>query len=276
MKVIIVGDIDQLPSVGPGNVLRDMIDSRIFQTIQLTKIFRQAENSNIISNAHRVSHGEALVIDNKKTPDFFVYHIKDPEKIADQIEELVHHILPNAYHIKPSTIQVLAPMKNGPIGTERLNERLQACLNHTDLVIPRHGMQFKMFDKVMQTRNNYKKNVFNGESGRITSISLPDKSFIVTFTDDREVEYEFSEADELSLSYAITIHKSQGNEYPVVVIPVSMAHAVMLQRNLLYTGITRAKSVLVLVGTDEAINQAINRVVITKRNTNLKHWLCDI
>ena len=275
MKLILVGDIDQLPSVGAGNVLRDIIDSEQFPVIRLTKIFRQAQSSRIIMNAHRINAGEFPNLSNGRNTDFFYIEEEEPELAAKKIVELVKCRLPKYCHTAPSDIQVLSPMQRGVVGAANLNILLQEAINPSDKCLYRAGRSFRPNDKVMQIRNNYDKEVFNGDIGVISSIDFENRNLTVLF-ENRVVEYDVTELDELVQAYAITIHKSQGSEYPVVVMPVMMTHFVMLQRNLVYTGITRAKKMLVLVGTKKAISYAVKHVTVTKRNTKLKERLKEI
>lgn len=272
MKLILVGDIDQLPSVGAGNVLRDIIDSEQFPVIRLTKIFRQAQSSRIIMNAHRINTGEFPNLSNGRNTDFFYIEAEEPELAAKKIVELVKHRLPKYCNAAPSDIQVLSPMQRGIVGATNLNILLQDAINPSEKCLYRAGRSFRQNDKVMQIRNNYDKEVFNGDIGIISSIDFENRRLTVIF-DNRAVEYDVTELDELVQAYAITIHKSQGSEYHVVVMPVMMTHFVMLQRNLIYTGITRAKKMLVLVGTKKAISYAVKHVTVTKRNTKLKERL---
>lgn len=275
MKLILVGDIDQLPSVGAGNVLRDIIDSDQFPVIRLTKIFRQAQSSRIIMNSHRINAGEFPNLSNGRNTDFFYIEEEEPELAAKKIVELVKYRLPKYCHTAPSDIQVLSPMQRGVVGAANLNILLQEAINPSDKCLYRAGRSFRQNDKVMQIRNNYDKEVFNGDIGIISSIDFENRRLTVIF-DNRAVEYDVTELDELVQAYAITIHKSQGSEYPVVVMPVMMTHFVMLQRNLIYTGITRAKKMLVLVGTKKAISYAVKHVTVTKRNTKLRERLKEI
>ena len=268
MTLIMVGDIDQLPSVGAGNVLRDVIESGTFPVIRLTKIFRQAQSSRIIMNAHRINKGLMPDLSNGKNTDFFFIEKEDPEIAAGEIVELVKSRLPKHYRSPSSAIQVLAPMQRGVVGATNLNQMLQDALNPGGDGLKRGGFLFKSHDKVMQIRNNYDKEVFNGDIGEITNVNLEDRELTVKF-DNRSVIYDSTELDELVLAYATTIHKSQGSEYPIVVMPILMTHYVMLQRNLVYTGVTRAKKLLVIVGTKKALSMAVRTTVINKRNTLL-------
>ena len=268
MRLILVGDVDQLPSVGAGNVLRDMIDSGCFPVVRLTRIFRQARTSRIIMNAHRINHGQMPDLSNGRQTDFFFMEREAPEEAASAIVELVKTKLPKYYRLPPGEIQVLTPMQRGVVGASNLNQLLQESVNPGQDGLRRGGYVFRVRDKVMQIRNNYEKEVFNGDIGTVDRVDLEDRTLTVRF-DDRLVDYDATELDELVLAYATTIHKAQGSEYPVVVMPVLMTHYVMLQRNLLYTGITRAKKGLVLVGTKKAIAHAVRTVTVTKRNTKL-------
>lgn len=272
MRLVLVGDIDQLPSVGAGNVLRDIIDSDMFPVIRLTRIFRQAQTSRIIMNAHRINEGKMPDISNGKETDFFFVAKEDPEAAAVEVVKLVKHNLSRYYHTPPEQIQVLTPMQKGAVGAASLNLALQEALNPQGDGLRRSGFLFRAGDKVMQVRNNYDKEVFNGDMGVIESVDIPGKTLRVDF-DRRLIEYDASELDELAHAYATTIHKAQGSEYPIVVMPVLMNHFVMLQRNLLYTGITRAKQILVIVGTKKALSYAVRNVTVTKRNTLLKERL---
>ena len=275
MKLILIGDIDQLPSVGAGNVLRDIIDSNQFPVIRLTKIFRQAQSSRIIMNAHKINDGRYPDLSNGKNTDFFFIEAEEPEVAANTIVELVKSRLPKYYHISPSSIQVLSPMQKGIVGASNLNIMLQDAINPSDKCLYRAGRSFRPNDKVMQIRNNYDKEVFNGDIGFISEIDFDNNKLNVVF-DNRIIEYDITELDELVQAYAITIHKSQGSEYPVVVMPVMMTHFIMLQRNLIYTGITRAKKVLVIVGTKKAVSYSVRNVTVTKRNTKLKERLQEV
>lgn len=272
MRLILVGDIDQLPSVGAGNVLRDIIDSRQIPVVRLTRIFRQAQSSRIVMNAHSINAGQFPNIKNGLDTDFFFINQEDADEMVKLIIGLVRDRLPKKYGYPPKEIQVLTPMQRGTVGAGNLNIELQNALNPTGLSLARGGYTFRQGDKVMQIRNNYDKNVFNGDIGYITAVDTNERTLTVTF-DNRLVEYDITELDEIVLAYAITIHKSQGSEFPVVVMPVTMKHFVMLQRNLIYTGITRAKKICVLVGTTKALAYAIRNQTVSKRNTKLKERL---
>ena len=272
MQLILVGDVDQLPSVGAGNVLRDIIDSGVFPVVRLTRIFRQARSSRIILNAHRINTGEFPDLSNGAGTDFFFVPAEEPETAAQEIVRLVKTRLPKYRQVLPTEIQVLTPMQRGAVGASNLNTLLQEALNPSETCLRRSGYSFRLYDKVMQIRNNYDKEVFNGDVGTISALNLEERNLRVRF-DDREVEYDVTELDELAQAYAVTIHKSQGSEYPIVVMPMLMTHFVMLQRNLLYTGVTRAKKLLVLVGTKKAVGYAVRNVTVASRNTRLKERL---
>ena len=272
MRLILVGDIDQLPSVGAGNVLRDIIDSGAVPVIRLTRIFRQAQTSRIVMSAHAVNAGRLPDLSNGRETDFFFLREEDPEKVAESIVDLVGRRLPGAYGIGADSIQVLTPMQRGVVGAASLNIALQQSLNGNGDSLSRGGYTFRKGDRVMQLRNDYDKEVFNGDLGYITEVNLEDRVLKVDF-DGRETAYDSTELDELSLAYATTIHKAQGSEYPVVVIPVMMNHFVMLQRNLIYTGITRARKVCVLIGQLKALSYAVRNLTVQKRNTRLKERL---
>ena len=274
MKVILVGDIDQLPSVGAGNVLRDIIDSDVVPVVRLTRIFRQAQSSRIITNAHKINQGVFPDISNGKDSDFFFIKQENPELAANEIVNIVKNRIPKAYHFNTNEIQVLAPMQRSVVGATNLNIILQDAINPIGDSLSRGGFKYREGDKVMQIRNNYDKEVFNGDIGHVKEVNMEERSLIVIF-EGREVEYEDSELDELTLAYATTIHKSQGSEYPVVVIPLLMTHYVMLQRNLIYTGITRAKKICIIVGSTKALAYSVHNMVVLKRNTKLKERLMN-
>lgn len=278
-RLILVGDVDQLPSVGPGNVLKDIIDSKMVELVELKKIFRQARQSLIVLNAHRVNKGEFPVIKNQGQ-DFFFMEEEDPERIKDTIIQLVSERLPKFSGCDPiNDIQVITPMRKTITGVENLNTVLQNVLNppRPDKIEVKVGATvFRLGDKVMQIKNNYGKMVFNGDIGVICEIDTEEKVVNISFTDadgERVIPYEYYELDEIVLSYAISVHKSQGSEYPVVVMPVTTQHFIMLQRNLIYTGITRAKKMVVLVGTKKALAIAVKNNKIEKRNTGLAERL---
>ena len=274
--LVLVGDVDQLPSVGPGNVLRDIIDSGTVPVVRLDTIFRQAQESSIILNAHRINSGEMPVFDRGYGESFMVQE-QDPEKLLEIILEMVLRRIPRKFGLHPlRDIQVMSPMYRGKAGVAFLNEQLQEALNPSDPRKPEKrfgGRLFRTGDKVMQIRNNYEKEVYNGDAGRIVSIDLEEQTATVVFDDDRIVDYEFSELDELVHAYAISVHKAQGAEYPAVVIPVVTQHYMLLQRNLIYTAVTRAKKLVVLVGTRKALAIAIKNNKIAARYSGLKRKL---
>jgi len=307
--LLLVGDIDQLPSVGAGNVLRDIIAAieepfavlqvegsqvgisplRVeshFQpsnlqlranaaVVRLDTIFRQPEGSYIITNAHRINRGEMPVLDNKNAVDFFLFREEDPEKAAALIVELVQERIPRKFGLAPEQIQVLSPMHRGEVGVAALNVRLQAALNPPRANLPERqvgGRVFRVGDRVMQIRNNYDKDVLNGDMGQITALDLEDQVAVVNL-DERAVQYDFLELDELVHAYAVSVHKAQGSEFPAVVIPLLTTHYMMLQRNLLYTAVTRAQRLVVLVGAPRAINIAVRNDRAHERYSGLTERL---
>ena len=272
MRLVFVGDIDQLPSVGAGNVLRDIIDSRHIPVVRLVRIFRQAQKSRIVMNAHTINQGRFPDTSNGRDTDFFFMREDDPERAAETIVRLVKERLPRAYRESPDRIQVLTPMQRGVVGAANLNLLLQQALNPSGPSLGRGGYTYRQGDRVMQLRNNYAKEVFNGDLGYIREVDTEERMLTVDF-DGKKVEYDVTELDELTLAYATTIHKAQGSEYPIVVMPVLMTHFVMLQRNLIYTGITRAKKICVLLGAAKALAYAVRNVSVLKRNTRLKERL---
>ena len=272
MRLVFVGDIDQLPSVGAGNVLRDIIDSQRIPVVRLVCIFRQAQKSRIVMNAHAINQGRFPDTSNGRDTDFFFMREDDPERAAETIVRLVKERLPRAYRESPDRIQVLTPMQRGVVGAANLNLLLQQALNPSGPSLGRGGYTYRQGDRVMQLRNNYAKEVFNGDLGYIREVDTEDRMLTVDF-DGKKVEYDVTELDELTLAYATTIHKAQGSEYPIVVMPVLMTHFVMLQRNLIYTGITRAKKICVLLGAAKALAYAVRNVSVLKRNTRLKERL---
>lgn len=274
-RLVLVGDVDQLPSVGAGSVLRDVISSGVLPCVRLQTIFRQASRSMITINAHRINQGK-FPIYNRRREDFYFIEEDDPEKVAHLIVELCRERIPRFTSFDPmEEIQVLTPMRKTLVGVERLNRLLQQGLNPSAGHKPEvnYGSTiFRLGDKVMQVRNNYRKEVFNGDSGRITAINAAEGELNVTYPDSgtlRHVTYDLKELDELVLSYAVSIHKSQGSEYPVVIMPMVTQHYILLQRNLLYTGITRAKRMAILVGTSRAIGMAIHNNRVEKRFSDL-------
>jgi exodeoxyribonuclease V alpha subunit len=270
--LILVGDVDQLPSVGPGNVLKDIIDSGVFTAVRLTEIFRQAQESMIIVNAHKVNQGDFPLLkdpERREPSDFYFIQEEDPEKILGQVITLCAERIPNRFGFHPiKDIQVLTPMHKGVIGAINLNIELQKTLNSNQQGITHESRTFKLGDKVMQTTNNYDKEVFNGDIGWVSKIDQENREITIDF-DGRLITYDYSDLDEVVLAYAISVHKSQGSEYPAVVLPVTTQHYMLLQRNLIYTGITRAKKLVVLIGTKKALAIAIRNNKPQLRFTHL-------
>lgn len=273
--LIMLGDVDQLPSVGAGNVLHDLIDSGVCTVVRLTHIFRQAQDSLIIVNAHRVNRGEFPTTSLPNAKNDFIYISKDaPEELMGTLHMLYKKRLP-MLGIKPEDAMVLAPMNRGTAGNTRINQELQEILNPAkpgSVEIQRFGQLYRVNDRVMQIRNNYEKFVFNGDIGTITQIDEEEQKVTITFG-ERELDYEFTELNEVTLAYAISIHKSQGSEFGAVIIPIFTQHFVLLQRNLIYTAITRAKRLCILVGQGRAIAMGIKNNKSFKRNTFLKEFL---
>jgi exodeoxyribonuclease V alpha subunit len=266
-RLVLVGDVDQLPSVGPGSFLRDAIDSGVVPCVRLVKFFRQAEKSLIVQNAHRINAGEPPVVPEAgdTSSDFFVVEKREAEEARRVILELVTNRIPRRFGLDPvRDIQVLTPMNRGPAGTIVLNEELQAALNPTGPSITRGKTRFRVGDKVMQLRNDYDRNVWNGDVGIVASVDEEEETLVVRFADGdssaevREIPYDGASLDELALAYASTIHKSQGSEYPAVVIPFLTTHFVMLSKNLLYTAVTRGKRLVVLVADPRALRIALS------------------
>jgi len=260
-SLLLVGDVDQLPSVGSGLVLRNLIESGVVPVARLTEVFRQAANSRIIINAHRINQGllpELPAPDAER--DFYFVEREEPERIADTLVDLVKGRIPGKFKLDPiRDIQVLSPMNRGSLGIRELNKRLQAELNPArpdEPFVEKFGWQFRVRDKVIQTENDYDKEVFNGDIGQVVKVDPLEREVTVSFA-PREVVYDFGELDELGLAYAITIHKAQGSEFPAVVIPLAMQHYLLLQRNLVYTGVTRGKRLVVLVGQKKALAAAV-------------------
>ena len=269
MTLIMVGDTDQLPSVGAGNVLGDIISSERIPVVRLSRIFRQAQGSRIVMNAHRINKGEQIDMRGGRDSDFFFAAKETNGEVVELVVKYCTENLPRYYHVDAlQDIQVLTPMQRGVCGAANLNQVLQEAMNPGSILLRRGGMQYRLHDKVMQIRNDYDKEVFNGDIGVINHVDMEERELTVNF-DGREVVYDVSELEELTLAYATTIHKSQGSEYPIVVMPFTMSHYVMLQRNLLYTGVTRAKKILVLVGEKKAVWYAIKNETTADRNTRL-------
>jgi len=272
-SLLLVGDVDQLPSVGPGLVLRDLIESGVVPVARLTEVFRQAANSRIITNAHRINQGRLPELPARGAEqDFYFVEREEPERIADTLLELVKRRIPNKFKLDPiRDLQVLSPMNRGSLGTRELNARLQAELNPARADQPsveKFGWQFRVGDKVIQTENDYDKEVFNGDIGQITRVDPVEREVTVCFA-PRQVVYDFGELDELALAYAITIHKAQGSEFPAVVIPLAMQHYMLLQRNLVYTGVTRGRQLVVLVGQQKALAAAVRNNRTERRFSGL-------
>jgi exodeoxyribonuclease V alpha subunit len=260
-SLLLVGDVDQLPSVGPGLVLRNLIESGVVPVARLTEVFRQAAGSRIITSAHRINQGLLPELPARDPDrDFYFVEREEPERIADTLLDLVKRRIPNKFKLDPiRDIQVLCPMNRGSLGIRELNARLQAELNPArpdEPSVEKFGWQFRVRDKVIQTENDYDKEVFNGDIGQIVKVDPLEHEVTVVFA-PREVVYEFGELDELALAYAITIHKAQGSEFPAVVIPLAMQHYLLLQRNLIYTGVTRGRQLVVLVGQKKALAVAV-------------------
>ena len=265
--MILVGDVDQLPSVGPGAVLKDIINSKKVQVVRLTEIFRQAKDSLITINAHRINQGDFPIIKGEKGSDFFFIQKEEPEEALDTIKSLVKERIPRYLSLSPiDDIQVITPMHKGFLGTINLNKEMQMLLNPNGKEIARG---FKIGDRVMQIINNYDLEVFNGDIGKISDWD-PEEQIIKVRFEDKTVPYELTDLDELTLAYAISVHKSQGSEYPVVIMPILTQHYLMLKRNLLYTGITRAKRLMILVGTKKAVAIAVKNDKVAKRYTLLE------
>lgn len=276
--VIFVGDVHQLPSVGPGNVLKDVILSGVVDVVELHEVFRQAQESDIITNAHKINAGEVPFLESSKErlSDFYFIRQDDPERCAAMIVDLVKNHIPRRFGFDAiDQIQVLTPMHKGSAGSGNLNHLLQEALNPQPLCLKRGDREYRLDDKVMQLRNNYDKDVFNGDIGRICVVNTEDKKLTVRFDDEKNVIYDFNELDELVPAYAISIHKSQGSEYQAVVIPVLTQHYVLLQRNLIYTGVTRGKKLVILVGASKALTIAIKNNKMQKRFTYLAQRLSE-
>ncbi len=272
-SLLLVGDVNQLPSVGPGMVLKNIIDSDVVPVVRLTEVFRQAAHSQIITNAHRINEGHMPEIAVKEAAsDFYFVEREEPERIADTLVDMVKSRMPGKFRLDPiRDIQVLCPMNRGSLGIRELNVRLQGDLNPAkpeEPVVEKFGWQFRTNDKVIQTQNDYDKDVFNGDIGQIVRIDPVEREVTIRF-DQREVVYDFGELDEISLAYAITIHKSQGSEFPAVVIPLATQHYLLLQRNLVYTGVTRGKRLVVLVGQRKALAIAVRNNKTEQRFSGL-------
>ena len=279
-SLLLVGDVDQLPSVGPGMVLRHLIDSAVVPVVRLTEVFRQAAHSRIITSAHRINEGLMPQWASKHTEsDFYFVEREEPEDIAQMLVEMVKTRVPAKFKLDAiRDVQVLCPMNRGSLGIRELNVRLQDELNplrHDEPKAEKFGWQFRVRDKVIQTENNYDKEVFNGDIGQITGIDPVEREVVVQF-DQREVVYDFGELDELALAYAITVHKSQGSEFPAIVIPLATQHYLLLQRNLVYTGITRGKRLVVLIGQKKALAMAVRNNRTERRFSGLLERLKSV
>jgi exodeoxyribonuclease V alpha subunit len=276
-RIIFVGDVDQLPSVGPGNVLNDIINSKMFKVVRLNKIYRQFGRSKIIYNAHRIRDGlyPSLIFnaDDDNINDFYFIEKTEQEDVVNTIIKMLYFNLPNKFGFDPlKDVQVLVPVNKGIVGVENLNSRIQNKFNSSLKKITRGNFEFRLNDKVIQQKNNYEKDVFNGDIGFIKDIDFELQEFKVDFN-DKIVTYNFNDADEINLSYAISIHKSQGSEFKCVIVPILTSHYMLLQRNLLYTAITRAKELVVLIGSKKAIGMAVSKNNVENRFTNLKQLL---
>ena len=275
--LLLIGDVDQLPSVGPGSALRDLIISATAPVVRLTEIFRQAAGSQIIAAAHQINRGQTPAFTSTPSnSDFFFIQRDEPEKILSTLLHVAKNRIPQRFQADPiRDVQVLCPMNRGSLGTRSLNTELQNALNPPQPNQPaanRAGWQFRPRDKVIQTENNYDKEVFNGDIGQITKIDPVEQTVSIRF-DNRNVPYDFGDLDELSLAYAITIHKAQGSEFPYVVIPLASQQYIMLQRNLLYTGITRGRKLVVLIGQLKAIAIAVKNIRYEQRFSGLPQLL---
>ncbi len=273
--LVFVGDVDQLPSVGPGNVLQDLIRSGVFPVVRLTEIFRQARRSRIVVNAHRIRDGRMPLFqdDSEGLQDFYFIERENPEEALNVIVRLCTERIPSRFGLDPiDDVQILTPMHRGTVGAQRLNRDLQQALNPSGTALQRGDRLYRRGDKVMQIRNNYDKDVFNGDLGRILKVDLEEQELTVA-VDGRPVAYDFSELDELVHAYAVTVHKSQGSEYPAVVLPLHPQHYMMLQRNLLYTAVTRGRKLVVIVGTRKALAMAVRNDRTQKRFTLLAERL---
>ncbi len=275
--LILVGDIHQLPSVGAGNVLNDIISSAVVPVVTLDRIFRQAKTSRIVVNAHKINQGIMPALDTGDDADphndFYFIEQDDSDRVLDIIVELCGKRIPRRFGFDPvEDIQVLTPMHRGVVGAGNLNRQLQQALNPGEGGISRAEQTFRVNDKVMQVRNNYEREIFNGDIGRITAISWPERQIVINF-DGRPVDYDFSDLDEIVAAYAVSVHKSQGSEYPAVIIPVVTQHYILLQRNLIYTAVTRGKKLVVIVGSKKAMAMAIHNNKTRQRFTRLRYRL---
>ncbi|MCH9811634.1 ATP-dependent RecD-like DNA helicase [bacterium] len=274
-RIIFIGDIDQLPSVGPGSVLKNMIESGTLPITRLYQIFRQAKESLITKNAHAVNKGVMPMLDTSTDDDFWYIEQDDPAIMAEEMLTLIEHTLPQKFDFHPTQdIQVLSPMRRGKVGIDHLNSLLQTKLNPSTTFLQRGESIYKVGDKVLQIRNNYQKMVFNGDIGYITDIDMATKEMLIRF-DYKEVDYTFDELNEITLAYAVSIHKYQGSESPCIILPLHTSHYILLQRNLLYTAITRAKKLLVLISSKKAIALGTQNNLTKQRLCGLTHFLTE-
>ena len=274
--LILVGDVHQLPSVGPGNVLKDLIESKKIPVVTLDEIFRQAQTSDIIVNAHKIQKGTFPSLKTNKNSDFFFISRDDKDAVFNEIISLASHRVSDRYRFNPMRdIQVLTPMRKGTIGVENLNIHLQKSLNPCTNPLTYRGYSYAVGDKVMQLKNNYQKQIYNGDIGFIQSVDNQNQSLTVCF-DDCSVEYDLSDLDELTLAYAVSIHKYQGSECPCIIMPIHTTHYVLLYRNLLYTGVTRGKKLVILVGTKKALAICLNNEGSLNRHTGLQNALIQV
>ena len=274
---ILVGDVNQLPSVGAGNVLKDIIESGAVPVVELNEIFRQAKESMIIVNAHSINNGvlPSLKPSGKNIEDFYFIEKENPDEVLKLILELTKDRIPRRFKYDPADdIQVLTPMHRGIVGASNLNLELQKTLNPREDGITRGSRHFRINDKVMQIKNNYDKEVFNGDIGRILNIDTEGQEVTIVF-DGRHVVYDYTDLDEIVLAYAVSVHKSQGSEYPAIIIPILTQHYMLLQRNLLYTAVTRGKKLVVIVGTKKAMAIAVKNNKTEKRYTYLRYRLVE-
>jgi exodeoxyribonuclease V alpha subunit len=270
--------VDQLPSVGPGSVLKDLMNCGLITVVRLVEIFRQASTSQIITNAHRMNQGEMPLPEEGGEGDFYFMEREEPEQILSAMLNMITRRIPARFKLDPlMDVQVLCPMNRGSLGVREMNQMLQAHLNPlkpSEVYVEKFGSQFRLKDKVIQTENNYDKDVFNGDIGQVCAIDPTEKEVTVRF-DQRRVVYDFGELDELSLAYAITIHKSQGSEFPVVVMPIATQQFLLLQRNLIYTGITRGKQLVLVVGQKKALRMAVQNATSSRRYSGLMPRLLE-
>ena len=272
-KLIFIGDVDQLPSVGPGSILQDIIESKRFRTTKLTAIFRQSENSRIVINAHSIKEGVFPDLSWKEHSDFFFYPVDEPNRILGEAIHQITELLPTKYSFDPKKdIQLLSPMKKGLLGVENFNHLLQQKLNPSNSPLQIMGRSFHEGDKVMQIRNNYNKKVYNGDIGIVQTINREEQTLSVLF-DIGLITYDFSELDEIYLAYAVSVHKYQGSECPCIVIPIHMSHYMLLFKNLIYTAITRGKKQVVIIGSKRALAVAIKKNDSMLRYTGLQYFL---